>query len=486
MRITILFILCLTGFAAGAQTNASRGELERKRKEILETIRITQEQLEATKQDKNASLGQLRALQSKLTERQRLIGNINQEIGSINQNITASSQEVNSLRSNLSALKIRYAQSVRYAYKNRSSYSMLAFLFSSEDFNSAVRRLKYLKKYRDYRKQQAEEIRLTQVKIEQKIGVLNSVRAQKDLLLTAEEQQRQTILKETNEKDRVVRDLKGREKQLSADIEKNRRSAKKVDNDIAKVIQREIELARKKAEEEEKRRRIEEEKKRLDEQKRLAAIAAAERAKTVHVTTGSGTRPAVPGSNNNTPAATKPIVTVEDNTPVAATAPVKAPPRKVASTSYISNLTPEAAALTNNFESNQGRLPWPVEKGYVSLGFGTYKHPTETKITLENYGVDISTNVGAPARAVFEGTVSSAFYADGIGWVVIVSHGQYFTVYRGLSNVSVRKDQKVTTKQNIGTVGPNDEGATVLNFQIWKVGKNNQSSKLNPAGWIAR
>ena len=481
MRITILFILCLLTFGASAQ---SRGELERKRKEILETIRITQEQLELTKKDKNASLSQLRALQSKLSERQRLIGNINQEIGAINQNITASSKEVNDLRTNLSGLKIRYAQSVRYAYKNRSSYSMLAFVFSATDYNSAVRRLKYLKKYRDYRKQQAEEIRLTQSKIEQKIGVLNSERAEKDMLLTAEEQQRQVILRETSEKDRVVRDLKGREKQLSTDIERNRRAAKKVDNDIAKVIQREIELARKKAEEEERRRRVEEEKKRLDEQKRLAAVAAAERAKTVNVATGSGTRPAVPGSNNKVPATTKTIG--PENEPVAATAPVKAPPKKIASTSYVSNLTPEAAAMSNSFEANQGRLPWPVEKGYVSLGFGTYKHPTEDKITLENYGVDISTNNGAPARSVFEGTVTTAFYADGIGWVVIISHGQYFSVYRGLANVSVRKDQKVSTKQTIGTVGPNDEGATVLNFQIWKVGKNNQSSKLNPAGWIAR
>jgi murein DD-endopeptidase MepM/ murein hydrolase activator NlpD len=142
--------------------------------------------------------------------------------------------------------------------------------------------------------------------------------------------------------------------------------------------------------------------------------------------------------------------------------------------------------LSNSFENNRGRLPYPVDKGFVSLGFGTYTHPTETHVKLENYGVDISTNPGTAARAVFDGKVSSAFFTAGIGWVVIVNHGQYFTVYRGLSNVNVKKDDNLRTKQSIGTVGQNDDGATVLNFQIWKVGSNNKSSKLNPAQWLAK
>ncbi|HRO42361.1 MAG TPA: M23 family metallopeptidase, partial [Flavipsychrobacter sp.] len=74
----------------------------------------------------------------------------------------------------------------------------------------------------------------------------------------------------------------------------------------------------------------------------------------------------------------------------------------------------------------------------------------------------------------------------GTGFVVVIKHGEFFSVYNGLASVNVRKDQQITTKQVIGTIGPNYEGSHVLNFQIWKVGKNNQSAKLDPAGWIAR
>ncbi len=483
MRKFLTLFLCCCSLIAASQTGNSRAELEKRRKDILEAIRLTQEQLELIKKDKTASLTELRALQNKLSERQRLIGNINQEISSINQNISASAQEVSLLRNNLGQLKARYAQSVRYAYKHRSSYNMLAFLFSANDFNTAVRRLRYLKQYRDYRKQQAQEIRKTQSTIEMKIGELNNVKAQKDLLLSAEEQQRQVMERETNEKNRVVTSLKGREKELSADIKKNIKASKQVDQSISRLIQREIEIARKKAEEEEKRRRIEEEKQRLDEQKRLAAAAAAARANSVNVATGSGTRPAVPGSEKIETSTPKTSPPPAAETPAVAYVP-KTTPKSTAS--YISNLTPEAAALSNSFESNHGRLPYPVEKGYISLGFGNYQHPTESKVTLENYGVTISTNPGAAARSVFEGKVTSSQYIDGAGWVVLISHGQFFTVYSGLSSVSVKRDDQVRTKQNIGLVGVNDDGATQLNFQIWKVGKNNQSSKLNPADWLAR
>lgn len=253
MRIFHIIAFCLLTVAVSAQQSPSRGDLEKRRQNIMEAIRATQEQLEITKKDKSATLSQLRALQAKLGERQRLINNINEEISHINNNIKSSSQEVSTLRSNLDVLKLKYAQSIRYAYKNRSSYNMLAFLFSSDDFNEAIRRLKYLKKYRDYRKEQAQQIRLTQSKIEQKIGVLNSERAQKDVLRSTEEQQKMVILKETNEKDQVVKELKGREKELAGVVAKNQKSLRQLEKTISNLIQREIELAKKREEEERRR-----------------------------------------------------------------------------------------------------------------------------------------------------------------------------------------------------------------------------------------
>lgn len=476
MRICYIFLFCLASIAAGAQqSSTSRTELEKRRQNIMEAIRATQQQLEITKKDKSASLGQLRALQNKLAERQKLINNINQEVAEINKNIRYSAQEITQLRQNLEMLKIRYAQSVRYAYKNRSSYNMLAFLFSADDFNEAIRRLKYLKKYRDYRKDQADQIRLTQTRIEKKLGILNTEKSQKDVLRSAEEQQKMVIEKERQEQDKVVRELKGREKELAGAIAKNQKSLRQLDRTISNLIKREIELAKKREEEE---RRRQEQQRREEEQRRLAAIAASN----TSVNTGSGVKPAVPGSNTpaSTPAATKP--TPAASKPVAANVPK---PASVERPTYKLSLTPEATAISNNFESNKGKLPWPVATGFIAESFGKKKHPVYN-IMLENTGIEIQTSPNSPARAVFNGTVSGIFFVPGMGQCVMVTHGQFFTVYSRLGNLTVKKGDQVALKQTLGYVIPNDNGDNLMHFELWKVGSNDKPFAQDPATWIAR
>lgn len=466
MRFFPILVFLLFSLSSLAQQTASnRAELEKRRESLLQSIKETQDQLEATKKDKKASLSQLRALQSKLAERQKLISNINQEIGAINKDIQYSSKEISDLQRKLGTLKVRYAQSVRYAYKHRSSYSMIAFLFSSSDFNQAIRRLKYLKKYRDYRKEQAEQIRVTHKQIEHKINVLNTVKSQKDVLRMAQEQQKQEVQKEANETNKVVRELKGREKELSASIAKNQRSLRQLERTIQNLIQREIELARRKAEEEERKRREE-------ERKRLAAAENNRGANGIAIN-GSSTGNA-PGNTKETPS--KPTVTTTASRPVAA---------NVSRPSYSLSLTPEVAELSNNFESNRGKLPWPVEKGFIAERFGINKHPVYN-IETENSGIEIQTAPNAGARAVFSGTVKTIFNVPGMGQCILVDHGRFFTVYSRLASVSVQKGQTIAMKQNIGSVMANENGEYLMHFELWKVNANDKSSAQNPEAWIAR
>ena len=154
-------------------------------------------------------------------------------------------------------------------------------------------------------------------------------------------------------------------------------------------------------------------------------------------------------------------------------------PKRVAAAVDIT-LTPEAQALSNSFAANRGKLPWPVERGTITSYFGPHKHPV-ANVTIDNYGLDIQTSSGATARAVFDGKVTGIFYVPGSGQNVIITHGDYFTVYTNLASIAVSKDQAVHTKQAIGTVGNNDEGLPVMNFQVWKKG-----GRLNPAQWIAQ
>lgn len=484
--VVILFLL-FAGKAVAQQPSAARADLERRRQSIIESIRESQQQLEETKRNKNATMAELRALQSKLDARMRLIGNINQEIAAISGDIQSSAKEVNHLQQNLGVLKSRYAQSVRYAYQNRSSRSLLAFLFSAKDYNDAVRRMKFLKRYRDYRKQQAEEIRNTQGRIENKITVLNSQKNQQSLLLSAEEQQRKVLQQETNETNSVVTQLKGREKELLRDIENNKKAAKKVERAVNALIAREIEEQRRRAMEEARRKAAEEQRRREEEARRLAAARAAAASNGVSVNTGSGTRSVgppnynPPAGNNSASSGTRPGTTPR-NEPVAATVNPRSGSRPAATPRELT-MTPDAIALSNSFAANRGRLPWPVERGVITGYFGPHKHPV-AQVIVDNNGIDIQTSAGATARAVFEGTVTSVFPVDGSGMNVLVSHGEFFTVYANLATVSVSKGQKVNTKQAIGTVGNNEEGLPTINFQIWKAASRG-STKLNPSQWIA-
>ena len=145
-------------------------------------------------------------------------------------------------------------------------------------------------------------------------------------------------------------------------------------------------------------------------------------------------------------------------------------------------MTPEGEKLTNSFSGNRGRLPWPVEQGSVSSGFGEHPHKELKGIVVKNNGVDIQTAKGASARAIFDGTVSGVISIPGSGKAVIIRHGSFLSVYSNLSTVNVSTGDKVTTKQKIGSVGLNgDEDRGEMHLEIW-----NNTTKLDPQGWLAK
>lgn len=159
-------------------------------------------------------------------------------------------------------------------------------------------------------------------------------------------------------------------------------------------------------------------------------------------------------------------------------------PGSAASTAPVSSskiaLTPEGKILAADFKANRGKLPWPVEKGFISLGYGDQPHPLHPSITVHNSGVEITTEQGATARAVFEGTVSSVIVLSPINRAVMIQHGDYFTVYQNLSQVFVGKGDKVSIKQSLGKVRTSgDTGKTVIKFLILQNTSNN-----NPEGWL--
>lgn len=150
---------------------------------------------------------------------------------------------------------------------------------------------------------------------------------------------------------------------------------------------------------------------------------------------------------------------------------------------YTIALTAEERNLASSFAANKGKLPWPVSNGYISDRFGKNKHPV-FNIYTENYGIDIKTKKGTPAYAIFAGEVSSVIYIPGAGQTVLVNHGSFYTVYSKLSNVNVKKGQKIKLKQVLGKVTTDESGNTKVHLEIWKVGANGSPQKVNPETWV--
>ncbi|RPE13020.1 hypothetical protein EGT74_05640 [Chitinophaga lutea] len=442
-----------------AQNQPSREELERRKRELQREMEEAQSLLRETKKTSKESLGQLRALRNKIDVRSRMIRNINEEINFINGDINSALRDVKTLERDLDTLKQQYAQLIVAAYKNRSSYAMLNFVFSADSFNEAIRRYQYLKQYREFRKRQADNIIETQGQLKAKVKNLEDQRMKRSTTLKSEQEERATLEKDRKEKDEVVAKLKGREKELLQDIDQKKKAQKKVQDAIRLAIRKEIEDARKKAEAEAlaKKRAAEAERKRREEERKRALAAAAEAAK-----------------NNPTAAATPPPAPppVKEPEPVAAEKPARV--------LNVLEASPEAAALSDNFEANRGRLPWPVESGMIVGYFGKQKNADMERITEENDGIIFGTRKGGAVKAIFEGSVSRVFSIPGAGFVVMVKHGQYFTNYVGIQSPSVRPGDKVRTGQVIGSARSNeDESMGVVEVQVYKGG-----ALQNANSWI--
>jgi murein hydrolase activator len=436
--ITLGFFFCsLSGLMAQQTQSQNRADLEKQREEIQNEINEVRQSLELTKKNKKTSLTQLALLQRKLRLRQAAINNVNNQIVYIQNDIGKSRNEIAKLKKDLDTLKAQYQKSVVYAYKNRSNYDFLNFIFSASNFNDALKRVEYLRSYRTYREQQTSTIINTQALLEKKIGNLEQSRKQKDDVLAKQERDKLELVEERKEKDQVVSKLKLREKELSKELASKQRADNKLRASIKAAIDREIRLARQKALEEEKRQKE-------------AALAAA---KTEN--------PAI--AKVETPASA--AETKKEATPVAKRS--------------VFEETPGGEIISDNFEKNKGKLPWPIDKGNIKIPFGTYSIPN-TKIRGNNPGLTLETDENSSVRAIFDGEVSAVFDIEGES-NVLIRHGKYFTTYGNLSSTSVAKGQKVKSGDVIGKAGPNADGNGEIEFVLLLENRN-----LDPAAWIRR
>ena len=146
------------------------------------------------------------------------------------------------------------------------------------------------------------------------------------------------------------------------------------------------------------------------------------------------------------------------------------------------SLTPEGRIISSNFQSNKGRLPWPVREGVIIRRFGTQPHPVVRTTTINSNGITIATSPNSVAYSVFEGEILSVYGFSGGNPGVLIRHGKYISNYQNLSSIFVKKGDKVEANDEIGIVFTNESTSkTILKFNIF-----NELKPENPVTWLAR
>lgn len=425
---TISFILTsfLLFYAAVAQPPSNKDDLLKQRQQLKDEIEQTEKILKETRNTTKENLGILNTINRRIDLQDNVIENITGQLKFIDNDIYKSQHEVTKLSKVLDTLKQEYAKSMVYAYKTRNNYNFLNFIFSASNFNDAIKRVTYLKSYRTYREMQGDNILRTQNLLQQRISELSGNKQKKSEVLQEKGKEMNDLEKQQQEKQVIVQKLKGRQKELSAQIANKRKQDAKLKNMIAIMIKREIDNARKKAEAD-----------------RLAALNASKTNTT--------------SANANT--ATKPVTT-----------------KAIKSSGSVLVSSEADRVLNADFERNRGSLPWPAT-GVILIHYGSYTIPG-TNIQGENPGVNIGTQIGASVKAVFDGEVTLVSYIDD-KQAVFIKHGKYFTVYSNLSSVNVQRGQKIKTSEVIGKAGANDDGQGEVQLILMK-----ESNNVNPELWL--
>jgi murein hydrolase activator len=423
----LILMACTMGLASYAQTTANRSDLEKEREAIQKEIEDVKRSLDENKKNKKETLGQLALLQRRLRLRLQAIQNINQQINFIEGDINNSWQEILKLRRELDTLRKQYEQSVVYSYENRSNYDFLNFIFAATSFNDALKRVAYLKSYRAYREERAENIKQTQGLLQGKIDGLKVKRVEKDEALQKQNKEKEVLEVEKKEKDAVVNKLQSQEKELKKQMAAKQRQDQKLGSAISASIRR----ARNEA---------------IKEAKKKDAVAKADKP----APSNKAANVANPGSTTNASTETKPKnLTVFDNR--------------------------ADVAMSDNFEKNKGHLPWPMNAGNVVMPYGPHEYVKG--VIHNNQGITIEANPGNTVKAVFDGVVQSVFNVGDVQGVVL-RHGKYFTAYSNLSSVSVANGEVIKTGQTVGKLAEIGQ----LEFII----TDDKDRTLDPERWLRR
>jgi septal ring factor EnvC (AmiA/AmiB activator) len=467
----ISLIICLLGvFVAWGQVD-KKTQLEQQKKDNLAKIKELNSIISRTSKKKNVSIGKLNVLKEQIVVQKKQINVLNENQELLAAEASKLTHESDVLAAKLERLKKNYALMLYEAQKVSTVSNKISFLILSQDLGEFTRRFDYLRHFTTNRKQQAHKIFETRQDLMTKKQQVVFKKNEEKKVLVEKEKEKATLEVLKTKETKVVTVLTQQEKKLRTELERKKLAIRKLDNLIAGIVQREIQ----KSMERERKLRMAAQARKLEVNKPALPKPKLEEGmvkKYEKPTAGESKEEAKLEARVEKKEVAKPKK--EEAAPVA-----KVEEPALNSNTYYMNA--DEARLASSFAALRGRMPFPVPSGFISDHFGVHKHPVLKGVMVNNNGIDIQTSTGSPVHSVYDGVVATVQNIPGINMVVAIQHGEYFTVYSKLANVSVSAGQKVKTGQRIGSVASDEDGTSEINFQVWK-----NTQHQNPESWLRR
>ena len=386
--LIVIFFFSFT-FSYSQSIDAIKKKNEKTEKEIAYLNKL----LENARKDKSSTIQKVSIINQKIDKGKEMIQSLMNEVNYLDGQIKKNESVKSGLESDKQRMLEFYSKMVYETWKKRNESDKLIYIFSSSSFAQAYARYKYFEQVQDYSKRQIQLIEQTNdslAAINRELSKLIILKSETQSKITFQNNQ---LIREQNEANTYIADLKKKEKELLRKLNIEIKNRERFKKELEKLI-------------------------------------AAQAKKS--------------GSKNST---------------------------------Y--KLTPEEKLISDDFAKNRGKLPWPVEQGFVSEKFGVNVHPVFKQVKLNNAGITITTSRNADVRAVFKGVVTELMFIPGDNNVVIVRHGNYLTVYSNLVEIFIKKGDTVNVKQKIGKLAVSSGNNSTLNFQVWR-----DKDNLDPQLWL--
>lgn len=456
-------------------------EAKRRQEETQKEIARTKEELRRNEAEVKKGLSELNRLNADITTGRNLVAKATEQVQQLDSRIATLETEISTSEAQLKKMREDYLRSVKKIRGKKNSNSALAFIFSSKNFSQAMRRMRYLKQVSAWRSKKSAEISASVKELTQQKELLVQSRREKDIALSRQIAAQNQLNTRYQRQDAVVGELRRNGQALQSHLAKKQQEANALKSRIAALIAEENRKA-------EEARRAEEARKAAEEARLAEEARKAEEAKLLAEQTEKS-KPEEKQEKKKDKKQTKKADKQKGKQDYAEAR--KRKPRSSKPSESEASASPDvnknasakaSASQAGNFAAMRGSLPRPVSGAFrVTSQFGRHSLPELPDVMYDNPGIDAETSAGASAQAVYGGKVSGVYVIPGFSTVIIINHGNYYTVYGNISSPAVKVGDVVKQGQALGRLAPDEEDPThsSIHFEVWK-----NRDKLNPLDWI--